>query len=125
MRHRHSTLLGGVLWTRSRRDVLSQKLAEVDVQLRDAKADRKETERDRRMTDAVQKLKRMHPGMPQAPSLSQLDVSLLIDGCWDLFNQSFKGRITIIPVANAWRPSQGIVYIFNMHSYILKEAVPV
>ncbi|BDA42403.1 Structural maintenance of chromosomes protein 1A [Coccomyxa sp. Obi] len=47
---------------RAQRDILTQKLADVDAQLRDAKADRKETERDRRMTDAVQKLKRMHPG---------------------------------------------------------------
>lgn len=87
--HKGPLMLFGVCWTTSsQRDILSQKLAEVDAQLRDAKADRKETERDRRMTDAVQKLKRMHPGMHNIPPLSQVNMSLLFDGCWDLLNRS-------------------------------------
>jgi len=42
---------------------LTQKLEEVDAQLREAKADRKESERDRRMSEAVEQLKRFFPGL--------------------------------------------------------------
>jgi hypothetical protein len=55
---------------RAQRDVLTQKLEEVEAQLREAKADRKETERDRRMTSAVEQLKRLHSGMPHCRRLS-------------------------------------------------------
>ena len=34
----------------------------MDAQLREAKADRKESERDRRTTEAVEQLKRFFPG---------------------------------------------------------------
>ena len=47
---------------RAQRDYLTQKLEEVDAQLREAKADRKESERDRRTTEAVEQLKRFFPG---------------------------------------------------------------
>lgn len=55
---------GLLMWARrAQRDILTQRLEEVEVQLLEAKADRKETERDRRMTTAVEQLKRFYPGM--------------------------------------------------------------
>ena len=50
-------------WCRAQRDYLTQKLEEVDAQLREAKADRKESERDRRTTEAVEQLKRLFSGV--------------------------------------------------------------
>ena len=47
---------------RAQRDHLTQALEEAEAKLRDARADRKETERDRRMADAVEQLKRFLPG---------------------------------------------------------------
>jgi hypothetical protein len=47
---------------RAQRDYLAQKLEQVGEQLREAKADRKESERDRRMSEAVDQLKRFFPG---------------------------------------------------------------
>ena len=47
---------------RAQRDFLAQKLEGVDGQLREAKADRRESERDRRAGEAVDQLKRFFPG---------------------------------------------------------------
>ncbi len=98
-----------MLDTSSQRDILTQKLAEVDAQLRDAKADRKETERDRRMTDAVQKLKRMHPGISHTPSLSQLECNTrdkVVDG---IRMGSFKVGVPVLLSQAHHKPSQGIL----------------
>jgi hypothetical protein len=51
---------------RAQRDYLGQKLEEADAKLRDARAERKESERDRRMADAVEQLKRFFPGAARA-----------------------------------------------------------
>ncbi|EIE20863.1 RecF/RecN/SMC protein [Coccomyxa subellipsoidea C-169] len=59
----HTTMTDEHRRERAQRDVLTQKLEEGEAQLREAKADRKETERDRRMTTAVEQLKRLHPGV--------------------------------------------------------------
>ena len=56
-----------MMHNRAQRDFLAQKLEEVDGQLREAKADRKESERDRRAGEAVEQLKRFFPGGDIAP----------------------------------------------------------
>ena len=57
-----------VLPRRAARDSVTQALEEAEAKLRDARADRKETERDRRMADAVEQLKRFFPGARQPPA---------------------------------------------------------
>ena len=58
-----------VTHNRAQRDFLSQKLEAVDGQLREAKADRRESERDRRAGEAVDQLKRFFPGAAQLRSM--------------------------------------------------------
>ena len=45
--------------------MLTHKLETLDASLRDAKADRKEGERERRTSEAVEKMKRQFPGEHQ------------------------------------------------------------
>lgn len=48
---------------RAQRDYLQKKMRDCEVTLADAKADRKESERDRRTREAVTNLKRLFPGL--------------------------------------------------------------
>lgn len=48
---------------RAQRDFLQRKVFEKEGTLADAKADRKETERDRKIHEAIANLKRLFPGM--------------------------------------------------------------
>lgn len=52
-----------VLPCRAQRDYLSQKLADLEGQLRDVSSERKEGERERRMVQAVAELRRRLPGL--------------------------------------------------------------
>lgn len=47
---------------RSEREVLQAKLMEVEGQLADARADRRENHRERRMAEAVDSMRRLFPG---------------------------------------------------------------
>ena len=47
---------------RAQRDFLQRKVFEKEGTLADAKADRKETERDRKIHEAISNLKRLFPG---------------------------------------------------------------
>ena len=48
---------------RAQRDFLQRKVFEKEATLADAKADRKETERDRKIHEAIANLKRLFPGV--------------------------------------------------------------
>ena len=51
------------MYCRAQRDFLQRKVFEKEGTLADAKADRKETERDRRIHKAIANLQRLFPGM--------------------------------------------------------------
>ena len=51
------------MYCRAQRDFLQRKVFEKEGTLADAKADRKETERDRKIHEAIANLKRLFPGM--------------------------------------------------------------
>lgn len=57
---------------RAQRDFLQRKVFEKEAMLADAKADRKESERDRKIHEAIANLKRLFPGVQFAPHLQPL-----------------------------------------------------
>ena len=56
-------MLSTCLLCRADRAFVSRRLEEVDGQLADARADKRETQRDRRMGETITSLKRLFPGM--------------------------------------------------------------